>query len=179
MPPLFFFFISHSYWTFNVDGCELKGIFKYFSYSSYPFPLKFPKEVKSTNLDQASHARLNPLTTLSEEDDNTKQRRPRKIVNITWWVQFIQKGKKIQIQFMLGFKKQTKSLRTNSWWAHQGNEFDEEIVMQHVSTFPSSCQCHVLFFPLLTLSSRVQCFHGLLIILYIFVQFPSQYANAW
>jgi hypothetical protein len=50
--------------------------------------------------------------------------------------------------------------------------------MQHVSTFPSSCQCHVLFFPLLTLSSRVQCFHGLLIILYIFVQFPSQYANA-
>jgi hypothetical protein len=36
---------------------------------------------------------LNPLTTLSEEDDNTKQRRLRKIVNITWWVQFIQKEK--------------------------------------------------------------------------------------
>jgi hypothetical protein len=46
---------------------------------------------------------------LSEEDDNTKQRRPRKIVNITWRVQFIQKErKKIQIQFMLGFKKTKK-----------------------------------------------------------------------
>jgi len=46
---------------------------------------------------------------LSEEDDNTKQRRPGKIVNIAWRVQFIQKErKKIQIQFMLGFKKTKK-----------------------------------------------------------------------
>jgi hypothetical protein len=44
--------------------------------------------------------------------------------------------------------KDSEQARTNSWWTHQCNEFDEEIVMQHVSTFPSSCQCHVLFFPL-------------------------------